>query len=234
MIPRKLFTYSATFLLGVLTTIYFVSEPDEIDNAATPENIAAFDWGNLHQRNLQLEHENNQLKIKLQNLEADFSTTKANNPLSTKVIPENTSTTTSSQPQLITFQEYEQAKKFSDWIINSVKNSGDINREAAMGFLAEPVDAQWAGQQESSLRTTLTNDEGMGNFALKDVQCRTSLCQVSFAINSVEEAETITSETRRALESLSRHVAIISAPDPDKSVTHMYVSLDEKGFAFIP
>lgn len=232
---RQLFIYFAIFMMGILTAIYFANNSAKDKNAIKTDEIATSDWENLQQRNLQLEQENHQLKIRLEQQEAlASSTVEKNNAAIIQVSNKNASVSTSSTPQLVSLQEYEQARKFSDWIINSVKNAGDINREAANGFLSEPIDPQWAGQQESSLRTTLSRYEGMGNFALKDVQCRTSLCQVSFAINSVEEAEIITNETRRALESLSRHVAIISAPDPDKSVTHLYVSLDEKGFAFIP
>lgn len=232
---RQLFIYFAMFVMGILTAIYFVSDTTEDNNAIKPNEIAVSDWENLQQRNLQLEQENRQLKIKLGHQETAALENAAQNKKPTaNTSTENVFNPTSSNTQLVGLQEYERARKFSDWIINSAKNSGDINREAARGFLAEPVDTQWAGQQESSLRTTLSNDEGMGNFALRDVQCRTSTCQVSYAINSVEEAEVITIETRRALESLSSHVAIISAPDPDKSITHLYVSLDEKGFAFIP
>lgn len=232
---RQLFIYIAIFLMGALTAIYFSRDLSGNNNANAHEEIAAGDWEKLQQQNTQLEQENRQLKFELEHKENNTlaGAAQKSTPI-TKAITENNSASTSSNPQLVNIQEYEQARKFSDWIINSVKNFGDINREAAMGFLAEPVDAQWAGQQESSLRATLSNDEGIGNFALRDVQCRTSTCQVSFAINSVEEAEVITIETRRALESLSSHVAIISAPDPDKSITHLYVSLDEKGFAFIP
>ena len=232
---RKLSIYIAIFLMGALTTIYFSGNLSGNNNQNAHEEIAAAYWEKLQQRNLQLEQENRQLKIKLGHQETAALANPAQNKKPTaNTSTENVFTSTSSSSQLVDLQEYERARKFSDWIINSAKNSSDINREAATGFLAEPVDAQWAGQQESSLRTTLSNDEGMGNFALRDVQCRTSTCQVSYAINSVEEAEVITIETRRALESLSAHVAIISAPDPDKSVTHLYVSLDEKGFAFIP
>ncbi|MEN0039282.1 MAG: hypothetical protein AAGC78_19545 [Cellvibrio sp.] len=232
---RQLFIYFAMFVMGILTAIYFVSNSADDNNATTSKEISVSDWEKLQQRNLHLEQENNQLKILLEQQETIASTSSAKKNVATvQANLEKNSTSTSSASQLVSLQEYEKARKFSDWIINSVKNANDINRAAENGFLSEPIDPQWAGQQESRLRTTLSQDEGMGNFALKDVQCRTSLCQVSFAINSVEEAETITNETRRALESLSRHVSIISAPDPDKSVTHLYVSLDEKGFAFIP
>lgn len=196
--------------------------------------ISVADFKNLQQRNQDLEKENQQLKnsLALKTFDAPVIVAQSNAKADKN---ENISTTTSSvSAQLINLQEYERAKKFSDWVTQTIKNSGDISRDAAIGFLSEPIDTQWAEQQESSLRTTFSQYEGLGHFVLKDVQCRTSLCQISFAINSAQDIESIANETRSALETMSAHVAIISAPDTDKSVTHLYVSLEESGFAFIP
>ncbi|PUA28197.1 MAG: hypothetical protein B0W54_17110 [Cellvibrio sp. 79] len=231
MILRKIVLISAAFFSGMLATYYFAGKQRAAEEMPF---ISVSDFKNLQQRNQDLEKENQQLKNKLAFKTFGENRVVAQSNVESKREENIKSAPSSVPPQHINLQEYERAKKFSDWITQTIKNSGDISRDAAIGFLSEPIDTQWAGQQETSLRTTFSQYAGLGHFALKDVQCRTSLCQVSFAINSAQDIESITNETRNALETMSPHVAIISAPDTDKSVTHLYVSLEESGFAFIP
>lgn len=133
--------------------------------------------------------------------------------------------------QIDSLEREKQERKANDvnnWIINKQKTDKqfDINTELSRRFEQESIDPLWAEQQENHYRQLFGAQDKLRNFALRDTQCRSTQCEVTFSISSPEQSvqllQTISSDLKGS--------EILVATDANQGISKLYISSDQKGF----
>jgi hypothetical protein len=122
------------------------------------------------------------------------------------------------------------ANDFNSWIMNKqmTDKQFDINKELSRRFEQEIVDPMWAEQQENHYRQLFSAQDKLRNFALRDTQCRSSQCEVTFSISSPEQSVQLLQTISNELKGYE----VLVATDANQGISKLYISSDQKGFEF--
>lgn len=123
-----------------------------------------------------------------------------------------------------------QQRKASDvnaWIMNKQKadKQFDLSDELSRRFEQESVDPVWAEKEESHYRQLFSSKDSFRNFALRDTQCRSTQCEVTFSTSNSEQSfqllQTISTELQGS--------EVLIATDETHGTSKLYIN-SQKGF----
>ncbi len=101
----------------------------------------------------------------------------------------------------------------------------DLNNELSRRFEQESVDPIWAEKEENHYRQLFSSKDNLRNFALRDTQCRSTQCEVTFSTSNPEQSfqllQTISNELQGA--------EILVATDETYGTSKLYIN-SQKGF----
>lgn len=192
-------------------------QPD--DNRNAEQQIAE-----LQQKIDLLQNENQRLSLQIQ----DQSLAQTTQPSAPVTTPAGVTQLKDQIDSLEREKRERRATDFNNWIINKQKadKQFDVNKELSRRFEQESIDPVWAEQQENHYRQLFGAQDKLRNFALRDTQCRSTQCEITFSISSPEQSvqllQTISSDLKGS--------EILVATDANQGISKLYISSDQKGF----
>lgn len=119
------------------------------------------------------------------------------------------------------------ANDVNDWIMNKQKSSEqfNVNAELSRRFEQESIDPIWAEKQENYYRQLFSSKDSLHDFALRDAQCRSTQCEVTFSISSPEQSFQLLQTISNELQGTE----ILVATDKTQGTSKLYIS-SQKGF----
>ncbi len=118
------------------------------------------------------------------------------------------------------------AKEMNQWLLDGYAHNRSFDPGEVMQkkFDAEAVDVSWAKKQEEKLINTLANEPDLAGFALRDTQCKSSLCQISFSFTDMDQANKIAEQVSKSVAVAGKYTSVVASPNKETKLTTLYIS----------
>lgn len=218
------------FLFALADGIFFL-RTDNIDQPSISSlQKKIFD---LDQQNKTLSYEKDLLQQQLLKVRTTVSLADNKSEQNNSTINHPTDRSPNITTEGYEYKHIQHVENFRHWITDTAKNPNlHIEQEIKKRFDAESINSVWAAQEEQKVMKLFSESAELQGSALKDVKCRSSICEIAISATDIDQANLQFDKTNKALQSLSQTVSIISAPNLEKSVTNLYVTLGDEGFNF--
>ena len=147
------------------------------------------------------------------------------------------SSTQNANSDITKLQEFEaklltrRAQEFNKWMVDELTKSPSFSVGDAMQkkFDAEPVEANWAQQQQNNWSDAFSKKPELAGIALIDTKCHSTTCQLSIGFTDIEQANKIAQQISQSVAAEGKYSSIIASPDQQKGITTLYISNEEEG-----
>lgn len=193
----------------------------------------------LNEKIAQLQKENTRLNLQLtakQNFPASASSTTI--PIHTPPAVQSLQTKQSNEPipveQLKDKQVLQASEKFSSWLKNAHKATGDFNlhEEMQRRFDAEDIDPNWAEVQEQKYLALFSQSPELAGLALRETRCRTQQCALTISISDINQANELPGKLSEVFKEQNKYPMIVATPDEQLGITTLYISREINSFEF--
>jgi len=187
----------------------------------------------LQQKIRQLQAENHQLKAQIQKPYSNPSITES----LAKETTEIDLTVEKMLSRLQTLEMEKQERKATDvinWIVDSqnADRNFDLNDELSRRFEQEIRDPVWAEQQEDHYRQLFSEQRELQDIALRDTRCHNSQCEITIGISNLEQSNLLFNTINQTLAKNGKNMEVMITTDENLGVSKLYITNNEKTFAF--
>ncbi len=107
------------------------------------------------------------------------------------------------------------AEEFRTWLGQQTQNTPGFNLQSTMQkrFDEEAIDRDWASGEQSRIFNEFSTNPKLAEFALTNAECRSNSCQLTLAINDIEQANQMSLALAQALGDQTHPSQLIVTPD---------------------
>jgi hypothetical protein len=116
-------------------------------------------------------------------------------------------------------------QKFASAIPNT-----DISSYAPDTFKNEPVDSYWASDYQLMLDNYFRNEPELNNLIPQSIECKTSLCKISFAITDAQEQNSVSMQFLSVLKNNKNKIPVQVLFGNNPEALDIYIPRSDKGF----
>jgi hypothetical protein len=113
--------------------------------------------------------------------------------------------------------------------VRDIPNS-EILTYAPNTFKNEPVDANWASSYQLTLDEYFRNEPELGNLIPQTIECKTSICKISFAITDNHEQNAASTKFLNVLKTNKNNIPVQVLFGNNPEALDIYLPRSDKGF----
>lgn len=117
------------------------------------------------------------------------------------------------------------AEEFRTWLGQQTQNTPGFNLQSTMQkrFDKEAIDRDWASGEQSRIFNEFSTNPKLAEFALTNAECRSNSCQLTLAINDIEQANQMSLALAQALGDQTHPGQLIVTPDIKNNRAQVYL-----------
>lgn len=144
--------------------------------------------------------------------------------------PVNTASTNTAQADAMALLQAERLRhkneEYDLWVKNALQNGTHPSTLLRSKFEQEPIDSQWAPQQEQKILDLFSSNDDLRGTAVKSAKCHTTQCEISLAASSPEQSFQQFEKASKAFQSQSPGNYVTFATNMETNTATLYLSTE--------